>query len=65
VEFHQAVPASVWGPIEHGLGGRPAAVSLFSADFGQEYSEFAVQHLDADTLRIAMDEPTAGVALIS
>jgi hypothetical protein len=61
----QAIPAAVWGPIAHGLGTKPAAVSLFDATFETQYDEFVVQHLDADTLRIAMDTPTAGVALIS
>jgi hypothetical protein len=63
--FDQAVPASVWGPITHGLGFRPGGVSLFDALFGTQYDEFVVQHLDDNTLRIAMDQPTAGVALIS
>jgi hypothetical protein len=64
-EHTQLVPAAVWGPIVHGLGAKPAAVSLFDATFATQYDEFAVQHLDANTLRIAMDVPTAGVALIS
>lgn len=63
--FEQTVPATVWGPITHGLGFRPGGVSLFDALFGTQYDEFVVQHLDDNTLRIAMDVPTAGVALIS
>jgi hypothetical protein len=64
-EHSQTVAAAVWGPIVHSLGRHPAAVSLFSADFGEQYAEFVVQHLDTDSLRIAMDTPTAGIALIS
>jgi hypothetical protein len=65
LQFEQTVPASVWGPIAHGFGYRPAGVSLFDVLFGTQYDEFVVQHLDENTLRIAMDVPTAGVALIS
>lgn len=61
----QGTPATVWGPIAHNLGYRPAAVALFSADFGTQYDDFEVQHLDQNSLRIAMDIATAGVALIS
>jgi hypothetical protein len=64
-QFEQVVPAAVWGPITHGLGFRPAGIALFDALFGIQYDEFVVQHLDDNTLRIAMDKPTAGVALIS
>lgn len=60
----QSVPATVWGPISHGLGARPAAVALFSADYGTQFDEFTVQHLSDDQLRISMDIPTAGKALI-
>ena len=42
----------------------PAAVSLFSTDFSRQYDEFAVQHLNVNTLRIAMDLPSTGRALI-
>lgn len=64
VEHTQATPASVW-IVNHNLGVRPAAVAVFSSDFGITYDEYAVQHLSADTLRISMDTPTAGKALIS
>jgi hypothetical protein len=65
-QFEQPIPAAVWGPITHGLGFRPAGVSLFDGPlFGTQYDEFAVEHLDENTLRIAMDKPTAGVALMS
>lgn len=65
LRYEQSTPAAVWGPIEHGFGRQPAAVSLFSLDFGAQYGEFVVQHLDENTLRISMDTPTAGIALIS
>lgn len=61
----QETPATVWGPIAHNIGERPAAVSLFSLDFTQQYDGFAVEHLSTNTLRISMDVATAGVALIS
>lgn len=61
--FDQAIPAAVW-TIEHNLGRRPVSVALFSDDFAQEYGEFAVQHLDLNSLRISMETPTAGVALL-
>lgn len=62
-QHSQTVPATVW-IVHHGLGRYPAAVSLFSADFGVEYDEFAVQHLDVNSLRISMDLPSTGRALI-
>lgn len=64
-EHTQSTPASVWGPIVHNLGRRPSAVSLFSLDFSEQYGQFNVQHLDEDSLRISVDTPTAGVALLS
>ncbi len=65
VTFTQSTPVTVWGPIVHNLGYRPAAVSVFSLDFGTQYTDFAVVHLDPNSLRISMDLPVAGVALIS
>ncbi len=64
IEHTQGTPATVW-VVNHNLGVRPAAVEVFSSDFGIQYAEFAVQHLSTDTLRISMDTPTAGKALIS
>lgn len=58
-EYVQAIPQSVW-TISHGLGRFPVAWSLFDED-GRECSEFVVQHLDADTTRVSMDVPTAGL----
>jgi len=65
VTFTQSTPVTVWGPIAHNLGYRPAAVSVFSLDFGTQYDEFTVQHLDVNTLRISMDVSATGVALIN
>lgn len=65
LQYTQAVAATVWGPIVHNFGYRPAGVALFSSDFNQQYDDFTVQHLSANSLRIAMDVATAGVALIS
>jgi len=62
--WDQTTAASVWGPIVHGLGRFPAAVSLFSLDLSEQYAEFVVQHIDTNTLRISTDLPCTGVALI-
>jgi hypothetical protein len=62
--YTQPAPAAVWGPIQHNFGYRPPAVSVFSLDWGTEYGEFQVIHLDSNSLRIAMDTPVPGVALI-
>lgn len=59
----QEVPATVW-TVNHNLGFRPVAVSMFSSDFGQQWSEFGVQHLDVNSLRITTDIAVAGIALI-
>lgn len=64
-EYTQTTPAAVWGDgsppvIAHNLGRYPAAWSLHDAD-GRECAEYVVQHLDPDTLRVAMDVPTAGL----
>jgi hypothetical protein len=56
----QDLPAAVWGPIAHNMGRYPVAWSLFDTD-GRECAEYVVQHLDTNTLRVAMDAPTAGV----
>jgi hypothetical protein len=65
LQYTQNSPATVWGPIEHNFGYRPAGVAVFSVDFVTQYDDFTVQHLTANSLRIAMDVATAGVALIS
>ena len=64
-QFSQGTPATVWGPINHGLGYRPGGVSVFSADFAQQYDGFSVEHLSTNSLRISMDTPLAGVVVIS
>lgn len=60
----QAQPQSVV-TIEHGLGFRPAGVSLFSLDYGIEYSGFKVQHLNSNTVRVSMDQPTPCIVVLS
>lgn len=65
LQFTQVIAATVWGPIDHNFGYRPAGVAIFSGDFVQQFDDFIVQHLTANSLRIAMDVATAGVALIS
>lgn len=62
-EHVQTVAQAVW-TVNHDLGFRPSAVSMFSLDFGEEYDEFAVQHLDINNLLISIDVPTAGRALM-
>jgi len=62
-EHVQSVAQSVWS-INHELGLRPSAVSVFSLDYGQQYDEFTVQHVDVNNLLISMDVPTAGRALM-
>jgi hypothetical protein len=62
-EHVQSIAQSVW-TVNHALGFRPSAVSLFSLDFSREYDEFAIQHLDVNNLLISMDVPTAGRALM-
>lgn len=65
VVFEQEIPATVWGPIEHNYGRRPAAIALFSQDYSAQFGQFVIQHLDENTLRIAMETPTSGVALVA
>lgn len=59
----QSVPQSVFFAA-HNLGRRPAAIALFSLDYAVPLDEFDVLHIDANNLRVAMDLPTACVALI-
>lgn len=59
----QSLAATVW-TITHNLGRRPAAVALFSLDWLTQFGQYNVQHLDANTLRVSMDTPTAGNALV-
>jgi len=62
-EHVQVVAQAVW-TVNHNLGARPAAVSLFSLDYSQAFDEFAVQHMSVNQLLISMDVPTAGRALM-
>lgn len=64
VVFTQAIPAAVWGPINHNFGYRPVAVAIFSLDYTQQYEEFNVQHFDENTLRIGMETPSTGRCLV-
>lgn len=62
--YVQDLAATVW-TINHNLGRRPAAVALFSLDWLTQFGQYVVQHLDENTLRVSMDTPTAGNALVS
>lgn len=59
----QVVPQAVV-TVAHGLGYRPA-VSMFSPDFGVQYAEFGVQHLDVNTVRVSMDTPLSCALVMS
>lgn len=60
----QLLPATVW-TVQHNLGRRPAAASVFSADYTVEFGGFAVQHVDLNTLYLSADLPISGVALVT
>lgn len=62
-EHTQTVPATVW-TVHHNLGRRPAAVAVFSADWNTEYGDYAVTHVDVNTLYITADIAIAGKALV-
>lgn len=62
-EYTQLTPSTVW-TINHNLGRYPATVQLYASDLSTSYSEFIIQHLDVNTLRISMDTPTAGIAFL-
>ena len=62
--FIQSIPSAVWGPIAHQFGFRPVAVAVFSLDYTTQYAEFNVQHFDVNSLRLGMETPVSGVALI-
>lgn len=62
-EHTQPVAQSVW-TVNHNLGIKPSAVSVFSLDYGQQYDEFSVQHLNSNSLLVSMDVPIAGRALM-
>lgn len=58
-EHVQLIPQSVW-LVQHNLGRYPVAWSMFNEqDF--EASEYSVQHLDLNTLRVSVDMPVAGL----
>lgn len=59
----QIIAAAVW-TITHNLGRYPSGISLHSADLSVNYAEFIVQHLSVNSLRVSMDTPTAGTALL-
>lgn len=60
----QLLPATVW-TVEHNLGRRPAAATVFSADYAEEFGEFSIQHVDLNTLYLSADLPISGVALVT
>lgn len=62
-EHVQTVPQSVV-TVTHNLGFRPQ-VSMFSLDYGTQYSEFVTQHLSGNTVRVSMDNPRACVLVMS
>jgi len=59
----QTTAATVW-LVDHNLGRYPAAVVLFMPDLSEQYREYKIQHLSVNSLRVSMDIPTAGVALL-
>lgn len=59
----QSTPSTVW-TISHNLGRYPSSVSLHDVGLSVDYDEFIVQHLDLNTLRVSMETPITGVALI-
>lgn len=61
--WNQTVSATVW-TVPHDLGRYPAVATVHSLDLAQSYTEFGVQHLDMNTLRITMDVALAGTALL-
>jgi hypothetical protein len=61
--FNQLIAAAVW-TINHNLGRFPVTVTLHNADLSVEYDEFLVQHLSINSLRVSMDTPTSGAALL-
>lgn len=61
---HDQTSASAVWTIHHNLGRFPSSVTLHASGLVSDYDEFVVQHLSVNTLRVSMDAPTAGVALI-
>lgn len=61
--YDQTTAATVW-LVDHNLGRYPAAVALFMPDLSEQYREYKIQHLSVNSLRVSMDIPTAGVALL-
>lgn len=61
-QFSQDIPATVW-TINHNLGRYPT-VQLYTLDLSANYSEYLVQHLDVNNLRISIETPTAGIAFL-
>lgn len=54
----QSTPQSVWD-VYHALGRYPAAFSLHD-DSDVLCSNYRVQHMDLNSLRVSMDTPIAG-----
>lgn len=60
---NQPLPSAVW-TINHHLGYRPSSVSVFNGDYTIAYDEFYVQHFDLNTVRLGMETPISGIALV-
>lgn len=61
---HDQTVAAAVVTIVHNLGRYPAGVSLHSLDLSLNYTEYVVQHLDINTVRVSMDTPTACTVLL-
>ncbi len=61
--YDQTLASTVW-LIDHDLGRYPAVVALYMPDLSEQYREYKVQHLSVNSLRVSMDIPTIGVALV-
>jgi len=62
-EHVQATPQAVV-TVSHNLGYRPS-VTAFALDYATQFVGFTTQHLDANTLRVSMDNPQACVLVMS
>lgn len=63
-QMQQVIPANVTN-VPHDLGYRPAGVKLFTNDWATELDEFAVTHLDENTLTVTTDQLFTGWVTVS
>lgn len=59
----QAVASSSW-TVTHSLGQRPVDVTVWSLDYGTQWTNVQIEPLNSNQVRLWFDGPQTGIALV-